>query len=139
MTTNEIKRLGEVLIKIGQNLKNNPSFISQLEGLLKIDENMAKQISIDFDKINNIDLFQLIREKTEGEVEQILSDYNIKELRELLKKYHFGSSSKLKTVVQIKAHILNQLVQRKTDVFHTHQDGDNTNIENTIGGSSDAL
>lgn len=132
MTTNESKRLGELLIKIGQNLKNNPAFISQLEGLLKIDENTAKQLPIDFDKINNIDLFLLIREKTEIEVEQILSDFNIKELRELLKKFHFGSSSKLKTVPQIKSHILNQLLQRKTDVFHTPQDENHSSKESKV-------
>lgn len=122
MATLDNKRIGEIFIKIGQYLKNNPQFINQLEELLKLQEAPVQEMSIDFEKINKLDLFQAIREKTEIEVEQSLSDFNIKELREILKKYRFGSPSKLKTIPQIKEHIIHQLRQRKTDVFHIPND-----------------
>lgn len=129
MTTNESKKLGDLFIKIGQNLKSNPTFINELETLLKNDTDTSKQFAIDFEKINQIDLFQLIRDKTENEVRMMLSEFNIKELREILKKYRFGSPSKLKTDYQIKEYILNQLTQRKTDVFQSHQNLQNPKSE----------
>jgi hypothetical protein len=122
MVAKEAKKVGEILIRIGVLINENPLFINRLEEFISSSTLIKNDIPIDFDKINKIDLFQLIREKSEGEVENILSDFSIKELRELLKKYHFGSSSKLKTQSQIKFHIMNQLNQRKTDVFHTTQD-----------------
>jgi len=118
MATKEIKKVSEILIRIGVLLNENPSFINQLEEFISLSTTLTKETPIDFDKIDKIDLFQLIREKTEDQVESILSDFTVKELREILKKYHFGSPSKLRTPSQIRQYILNQLNQRKTDVFH---------------------
>jgi hypothetical protein len=119
MIAKETKKVGEILIRIGVLLNENPLFIKRLEEFINSSTSPEKETSIDFAKVNNIDLFHLIREKPLDEVENILNDFTVKELRELLKKYRFGSPSKLKTQSQIKYYIINQLNQRKTDVFHT--------------------
>jgi|GEM_PF-6176677 len=129
MTKKDNKQVGEILIKLGQALKTNPLLITQLEEFLNLQKGFASDTAIDFEKIGNLDLFQLIRERTEDEVDQILSSFNLKELREILKRYRFGSPSKLKTPSQIKHHILHQLRQRKTDVFHNPQNIHNVTEE----------
>ena len=113
----DTKKLGDILIEIGQKINQDPSFIGQLDKFVNSSTKTDKDSIINFEKINSIDLFNLIREKTEKEVEDTLSEFNIKELREILKKYRFGSPSTLRTNVQLKKYILNQLNQRKTDVF----------------------
>lgn len=128
MAAKEIKKVGEILIKIGQVLNDNPSFINDLEKFIASASSQKKQNNVDFEKINNIHLFQLIREKSESDVENILSDLTVIELRELLKIYRFGSPAKLKTALQLQHYILNQLRQRKTDVFHNPEN--NINQEN---------
>jgi hypothetical protein len=118
MTTKEIEKLGQMLIEIGTRLKQDPQLMKQLEEFLQIvRQKDEKSVFVDLDKVNRIDLFQLAREKNSEELANILSSFNLKELREILKKYRFGSPSKLKTGSQIINYILNQLNQRKIDVF----------------------
>lgn len=117
MNNKDIVRLSTIFTNIGERLKSDPRFIDRLEKLVTSDEKDAELATIDFEKINSLDLFQLIRDKSQNEVDEMLSSFTLKELREILKKYRFGSSSKLKTTEQLKKFIINQLVQRKTDVF----------------------
>lgn len=116
----QTKKISEILIEIGKKINEDPKFLDELSKFMNSPLSASKQIDIDIAKINSLDLFQLIRENTEEEVEDKLSDFNIKELREILKKYRFGSPSTLRTTPQIKKYILNQLMQRKTDVFRSN-------------------
>lgn len=120
MTTKEMKKVGDVMTRLGQKIAEDPTFIDELDKFLLRAINESKPANIDMAKINNVDLFQLIRERNEDYIDLILSDFNLKELRELLKKYRFGSPSTLKTTSQIKSYIINQLRQRKTDVFRNN-------------------
>lgn len=119
MATNQFKKFGDILVKITTLANNDPLFINKLEVFINNSEGPSSKPVVDQKKIDEIDLFSLIRENKEI-VEQILSELSIAELRAILKKYHFGSSSKLKTPLQLKNYILNQLNQRKTDVFQMH-------------------
>lgn len=121
------KKIAEILIKIGQCLRDNPDFINQLDAFLNAQKNTNKSEQINLATVASLDLFQLIREEAESKVEERLLNLNIKELRELLKKYRFGSSSKIKTEKQIVDHIMNQLRQRKIDVFQSPKN-ENSNL-----------
>jgi hypothetical protein len=117
MANNQFKKFSDLLVKITNLANNDPLFINKLEMFINSNNELEIKPSLDQNRINEIDLFQIIREKKEEEVEKILSEFNVYELRAILKKYRFGSPSKLKTVSQLKNYILNQLRQRKTDVF----------------------
>ena len=131
MNNKEANNLGVMLVRIGERLKSNPDFFTQLEDFINSYEREGQRTNVDSVKIDSLDLFQLIREKSQDEVDHLLAEFSIKELRELLKKYRFGSSSKLKTPTQIRKYIFNQLVQRKTDVFQ--------NMENNKSEKNDKL
>ncbi|MBE9597863.1 hypothetical protein [Pedobacter sp. MC2016-24] len=134
MGQKEVKQVSKVLIKLGNILNENPSFLYELDEFLDKSQNIEMEKSIDEEKINSIDLFKLIREKTEDELDIALEVFNIKELREILKKYRFGSPSKLRSTSQIRGFIINQLKQRKTDVFQIQGANQESNIENKDNG-----
>lgn len=127
MNNKDILRLSNIFTKIGERLKSDPGFIDRLEKTVTSDEKDSELTTIDFEKINSLDLFQLIRDKSQNEVDEMLSSFTLKELRGILKKYRFGSSSKLKTTEQLRKFIINQLVQRKTDVFQNSTVGQKEN------------
>lgn len=121
MAPRENQKFGNIFKAIGEKIIGNPKFLEDLEHFLKSypDKNEFVNENIDYDKINRVNLIQLGKEKTEEELEEILSDFSLKELRELLKKYHLGSPSKLKTNVSLIKYAVFQLKQRSTDVFRT--------------------
>lgn len=121
MASRETQKFGTIIKAIGEKIIRNPKFLEDLEYFLKSypGKDVKAEDKIDYEKINNLNIFQLSKEKTETELENILSNFSLKELRELLKKYHLRSPSKLKTTASLIKYAVLQLKQRNTDVFRS--------------------
>ena len=117
MTEKENKEIAQLLINIGKAIQNNPDFIKKLDTFIKKNSKPLPKEKINLEKINSTDLYKLSKEKTIGEIEAILADFSLKELKAISKKYRFGNPSKIRTVAKMQEHIINQLQKRQTDVF----------------------
>jgi hypothetical protein len=116
MAKKDIKRIGEVINTIFTLADKDVNFITRIEEFLTSCQapvpvtpvKPAKKIAeASNNTLDKIDLFQLIREQPETEVEKMLDGLTVKDLKQLLKRYHFGSPSKLKSAAQVKDYILN--------------------------------
>lgn len=122
MSSKISEKIGEILIKLGTKLKNDPDFIEDLEALLdgvnseNADTDPSNGVPRQ-EKIDELDLYELAKSKTDEELEKVLTEFSVKELKIILKKYHFGVSSKQRTAKLIIPHIINHLRKRTTDVF----------------------
>jgi|WetSurMetagenome_2_1015567.scaffolds.fasta_scaffold108794_2 hypothetical protein len=132
MMKNDFEKFGDILIKIGKRIKDNPLFINKLEKFLDSElDNPEKKLLIDDEKIEKLDLYNIAKDKTADELDIILSEFSLYELKAILKKYRFGVSNKLKTSEQIRPYIINQLKKRSIDVFMSEVNPDEL-YENTI-------
>ena len=113
-------KLGDILIKIGDRIKEDPSFLNQLEKLLDSKTPVKEEKTpIDLTKIADLDLYYLAKHKSDQELESILFEFSSLELKGILKKYRFGVSPNHKTAKQIVPFVIHQVRQRTTDVFRT--------------------
>lgn len=114
MKKNEI---AEVLILIGKRMQSDPDFINILYQFLE--EKSSKNVILNDSKatIEKIDFYEMIKNNNISEIQNVLEQFNTRELKHIIKKYRFSVPINLKTEKYLREYIIKQLTQRTTDVF----------------------
>jgi hypothetical protein len=112
LTRNDIKSFLKVFTALVEMEKNNPDTILNLINSPK----EPKINQTDFNKIKNFELYKEAKEKSKPELIQELKQFNVEELRFLIKELRLGSI-KLKSIDGLTEYIADQAIKRTTDVF----------------------
>ncbi len=117
MSKKDSSNIAQLLINLGKAIQNDSSIIPKLEEFLKENTKSTKSEEIDFEKINSLDLYALVKTKSEEEINSLMSEFSLKELKAISKKYHFGVPPRIRSAKKMKEHIFHQLQKRNVDVF----------------------
>jgi endonuclease III len=107
ISQNDIESFGKVLIALGEVIKGNPKIV--------LDFINSAQIS-DFNRIKSFNLYELAKDKTKDELICQLKQFDVAELRYLIKELRLGGT-KAKSISSLSEYIADQAKKRTTDVF----------------------
>jgi hypothetical protein len=115
ISQNDIESFGKVLIALGEAIKGNPKIVLDFINSVQI-EKSSKEERSDFNRIKNFNLYELAKDKTKDELICQLKQFDVAELRYLIKELRLGST-KAKSIDNLSEYIADQAKKRTTDVF----------------------
>lgn len=116
LTKKDIESFGKVLAELGSVIENNPSVILDLLNVKANTPKVVREKEDISDKVLNLNLFDVFKDKKKSEIEAELLEYNKDELKYIVKSFSLGST-RLNSVDKLADFIADQVSKRTKDVF----------------------
>jgi hypothetical protein len=120
----DVESFGKVLKRLGQILEEHPEKLLDLLALSEKESHESPEAvaaeDTKYPGLDELPIFEMAKSKSRPELLAYLGQYNVEQLRYLIRRFRFGAL-KSKSAQVLAEHIADQAMKRSVDVFTSHE------------------